>query len=124
MSFVDPVDNDALVANDGTYEDDPLGQLPEFTRSLLKVNVQVSVTIAECPRPVSQILDIGPGSIMQFDKHFEEPLILEANGERLAHGIAVRAGEFFGFQVTEMLMPPERFWTVQPPEKTTGQTGG
>ncbi len=93
-----------------------LHQLPEFTRSLLKVSVTVSVSIANSRRPITQLLDIGPGSILQFDKHFETPLVLEANGEPIAHGIAVRVGENFGFQTTEILLPPERFWSVQPPQ--------
>lgn len=92
--------------------------LPEFTRSLLKVPVTVNVTIAATKRPISQLLDIGPGSILQFDKHFEMPLVLEANGEPIADGIAVRAGENFGLQITDMKMPPERFWSVQPPSQT------
>jgi flagellar motor switch protein FliN/FliY len=90
-------------------------QLPEFTRSLLKVPVTVSVTIASTNRPISQLLEIGPGSILQFDKHFETPLVLETNGEPIAEGIAVRAGENFGIQITDMKLPPERFWSVQPP---------
>lgn len=95
-----------------------IDQLPEFTRSLLKVPVTVSVTIAATKRPISQLLDIGPGSILQFEKHFETPLELEANGEPIADGIAVRAGEQFGIQITDMKLPPERFWSVQPPIET------
>lgn len=93
-------------------------RLPEFTRSLLQVPVTVSVTIAAATKPISQIMEIGPGSVLQFDKHFESPLELYANGEPVAVGVAVRAGEFFGLQVTEMQMPPERFWSVQPPERS------
>jgi flagellar motor switch protein FliN len=107
-----------MVTDFGTqsaHEEGPQEQLPEFTRSLLKVPIIVSVTIAATARPISQLLDIGPGSILQFDKHFETPLVLEANGEPIAEGIAVRAGENFGLQITDMKLPPERFWSVQPP---------
>lgn len=92
-------------------------QLPEYTRSLLKVPVTLSVTIAATMRPISQLLEIGPGAILQFEQHFETPLVLEANREPIADGIAVRAGESYGLQITEMKMPPERFWSVQPPRR-------
>lgn len=100
---------------DDASSDSQTDQLPEFTRSLLKVPVIVSVTIAATKRPISQVLEIGPGSILQFERHYETPLQLEANGEPIADGIAVRAGEQFGIQITEMRLPPERFWSVQPP---------
>jgi len=93
--------------------EEQLASLPEFTRSLLKIQIDVSVTIAKAKRSVAQLLEIGPGSILQFDKHYELPLVMEANHEPIAEGTAVRAGENFGLHVTRVLMPPERFWTVQ-----------
>jgi flagellar motor switch protein FliN/FliY len=102
-----------------SYDDEgSWDQLPEFTRSLLKVPVTLSVTIAATRRPISQLLEIGPGSILQFDRNFEMPLELQVNGEPIADGIAVRAGDNFGLQITEMKMPPERFWSVQPTAKS------
>lgn len=105
-------------SDDGLNQEAAWDRLPEFTRSLLQVPVTVSVTIAAATKPISQIMEIGPGSVLQFDKHFESPLELHANGEPVAVGVAVRAGEYFGLQVTEMRMPPERFWSVQPPERS------
>jgi flagellar motor switch/type III secretory pathway protein FliN len=121
MSKTDPI----ATAGGGSpfpAADDHLTGLPEFTRSLLKVKVQVCVTVASARRPISQILEIGPGSILQFDRHFESPLVVEANGEPIAEGIAVRAGDHFGVQITEMKLPPERFWSVQPPSATQPTT--
>ncbi|MDP1563991.1 MAG: FliM/FliN family flagellar motor switch protein [Pirellulaceae bacterium] len=104
-------------AADSVHDGNSWDHLPEFTRSLLKVPVTLNVTIAATMRPISLLLDIGPGAILQFEQHFETPLVLEANGEPIAEGIAVRAGENFGLQITEMKMPPERFWSVQPPRQ-------
>ncbi len=120
---VDPMDTAAAdftgqFGAGGLDQEAAWDRLPEFTRSLLQVPIIVSVTIAASKKPISQIMEIGPGSVLQFDKHFESPLELDANGEPVAVGVAVRAGEFFGLQVTEMRLPPERFWSVQPPEQS------
>ena len=68
-------------------------------------------------KPIEKLLEIGPGSILQFEKNCEEPLVLEANNEPIAEGNAVRAGDRFGLQITNILMPRERFWSVQPGNK-------
>ncbi|MGC4002502.1 MAG: FliM/FliN family flagellar motor switch protein [Pirellulales bacterium] len=51
-------------------------KLPNFTRSLLKISVPVRVTLAEKRQPISSILDLGPGAIIQFEKSCEEMLDL------------------------------------------------
>ncbi len=95
-----------------------LHHLPRFTRSLLRIEIPMSVKIVSAKRPISKLLEIGPGSILQFEKNCEAPLILEANNEPIAEGTAIRIGDRFGLQISEILMPKERFWTVQPPGDT------
>lgn len=94
-----------------------LEQLPSFTRSLLQIQVSMSVKVVSTMKPIEKLLEIGPGSILQFEKNCEEPLVLEANNEPIAEGNAVRAGDRFGLQITNILMPRERFWSVQPGNK-------
>lgn len=91
-----------------------LDRLPSFTRSLLQIQIPMSVRVVSTMKPIGKLLEIGPGSILQFEKNCEDPLILEANNEPIAEGTAVRAGDKFGLQITQILMPRERFWTVQP----------
>lgn len=91
-----------------------LENLPAYTRSLLRIEIPMTVKIVSARRPIGKLLDIGPGSILQFEKNCELPLVLEANNETIAEGTAVRVGDRYGLQITQIVMPRERFWTVQP----------
>lgn len=91
-----------------------LRDLPTYTRSLLKIRVPLSVTLAAKKQPVGQILEIGPGSILQFEKSCEEMLDLNVSNLPIARGEAVKVGEKFGLRVTSLILPGERFKAVRP----------
>ncbi len=86
--------------------------LPTFSRSILRIQVPVMVTLATKKQPVSKIVELLPGSIIQFNKSCEEMLELEVSGERVAYGECVKVGDKFGLRVTSMIMPGERFASV------------
>lgn len=87
--------------------------LPSYTKSLLKIKVPVSVTLAEKRQPVSQILELGPGSIIQFEKSCEEALDLDVGVQRVAQGEVVKVGDKFGLRITNMVLPEERFHAIR-----------
>ena len=89
-----------------------LDDLPGFTRSLLKIKVPVMVTLATKKQPLGQIIELGPGSIIQFEKSCEEMLDMEAAGHRVARGEAVKVGDKFGLRITSVVLPDERFLAV------------
>lgn len=90
-----------------------LDDLPIYSRSLLRIPVTVVVTLAEKRQPLGRILELGPGSIIQFEKSCDEALELEAGGRTVALGEAVKVGEKFGLRITSMIMPEERFVEVR-----------
>jgi flagellar motor switch/type III secretory pathway protein FliN len=87
--------------------------LPSYSRSLLKVRVPVTVTLARKKQRISQIVELGPGSIIQFSKSCDQLLELEVNGRTIGEGEAVKVGEKFGLRVTGMVLPGEKFLPVQ-----------
>jgi len=89
------------------------GDLPPYTRSLLRIEVPVIVTLAEKRQKLSRIIELGPGSIIQFDKSCEEMLELEVGNQVVASGEAVKVGDKFGLRITAMVMPDERFTPVK-----------
>ena len=89
-----------------------LSKLPAYTRSLLHIEVPLSVAMASKRQRVGQILELGPGSIIHFDKSCEEMLDLYVGQHRVAQGEAVKVGEKFGLRVTSVIMPEERFKPV------------
>ena len=90
-----------------------LQRLPDYSRSLLKIQVPVSVTLATTRKPVAAIRELVPGSILQFEKMCDEMLSLEVGGRRVAEGETVKVGDKFGLRVTSILMPAERFERVK-----------
>ncbi len=90
-----------------------LRQLPHYARSLLKVRVPVKVTLASSKIPLSRVMELGHGSILQFQKSCEDPLTLEAGDQEIAAGEAVKVGDKFGLWITSIAMPEERFWVLK-----------
>lgn len=92
-----------------------LRDLPNYTRSLLRIRLPVVVTLARKREPLGRVVELGPGSIIQFDKSCEEMLELDVGGRSVATGEAVKVGDKFGLRVNGMILPEERFAPVRKP---------
>ena len=90
--------------------------LPSYGRSLLRVRVPVMVSLAHQKQAVGKIVELVPGSIIQFSKPCDEMLELEVGGRRVAQGECVKVGDKFGLRITSFILPDERFETVKAPE--------
>lgn len=77
-------------------------------RRLLRTNVPIIVTLADKRLPTSRLVDIGPGSIIEFERPCDEPLQLSANNLPIGVGEAVKIGDHFGLKVTAILTPEQR----------------
>jgi flagellar motor switch/type III secretory pathway protein FliN len=88
--------------------------LPAYSQSLLRIPVPVVVKLAQKRQPLGRVVELGPGSILQFDKSCEEMLELHIGGQPVALGEAVKVGEKFGLRVTSMVSPGERFEKALP----------
>jgi flagellar motor switch protein FliN/FliY len=87
---------------------------PPFTQNMLRIKVPVMVTLARTKQPVQSIVELVPGSIIQFSKSCDEMLELEVSGEPIAQGECVKVGDKFGLRITSMILPAERFRPVRP----------
>jgi flagellar motor switch/type III secretory pathway protein FliN len=83
--------------------------LPGYGQSLLRIDVPVSVTLAAKKAQVDEIVELGPGSLIAFDKACDETLDLYVGQHHIAVGEAVKVGDKFGLRITAMRMPDERF---------------
>ncbi|MDR1484251.1 MAG: FliM/FliN family flagellar motor C-terminal domain-containing protein [Planctomycetaceae bacterium] len=91
-----------------------IDDLPGYSRSLLKVKVPVAAVLANARKPIKSILELGVGSVIQFDKSCDELLDVEV-GQKVTVGSAeaVKVGDKFGFRIHTMVLPDERFRTVE-----------
>ncbi len=85
-----------------------LATLPLHTRGLLKIKVPVTVTLAAQRIPIQEILELGPGSIVKFDKTCNEPLELAVGDRVIATGEVVKVGDKFGLRVGAQVGPSSR----------------
>jgi len=75
---------------------------------LRNVPVPVIVTLAEKKIEMGQILGIGTGAIITFEKSCEDLLDLYVNNRLYCRGEAVKIGEKFGIKVCEVGSVQER----------------
>ena len=94
-------------------QEDDQARLPTYARSLLKIKVPVSVTLAASKQPIGRVVELTPGSIIQFEKACDEMLCLEVGGCDVAEGEAVKVGDKFGLRVTSITLPEERFTSLR-----------
>lgn len=92
--------------------DDPFVALPAYTRSLLRIDLPVRVALAHKRQRADDILGLGPGQIIQFNKSCDEMLDLMVGHQKVARGEAVKVGDKFGLRITSIVLPEERFRTV------------
>jgi flagellar motor switch/type III secretory pathway protein FliN len=89
--------------------------LPDYSRSLLRITIPVSVHLAAKKETVQDVVEMVPGAIIKFDKGCDELLQMVIGGQLIAEGEAVKVGDKFGFRVSKMLMPREHFIPVRRP---------
>jgi flagellar motor switch/type III secretory pathway protein FliN len=87
--------------------------LPGCTKSLLKVKLPVAAVLASAKRPIKMILELGVGSVVQFDKSCDSFLDLQVGQVNVGNGEAVKVGDKFGLRVHSIQLPRERFRTVE-----------
>lgn len=91
-------------------------ELPGYSRSLLRIDVPVSVQLAAKKEFVQEVVEIVPGSIIKFDKGCDQLLQMLVGGQLVAEGEAVKVGDKFGFRVTSMVLPNETFLPAKRPK--------
>lgn len=86
---------------------DELSQRENVDR-LLDVSLSLSVELGRKQMQIREILDLGPGKIIELDKLAGEPVDLLVNGKILAKGEVVVVDENFGVRITDLLNPKDR----------------
>ena len=67
------------------------------------VPLDVTVELGRTIKPISDILNFAPGTIIELDKIAGEPVDVLVNGKYVARGEVVVIEESFGVRVTEII---------------------
>ena len=78
------------------------GSFPGTHSFLLGVKLTVSVEVGRVQLPVREVLDLGPGSLIELQRSTAEPVEMYANGRCIGKGEIVVIGDQFGVRVTEL----------------------
>lgn len=70
---------------------------------IMDVNVQVYVELGRTVMQVRDVLGLGPGSVVELDKHAGEPVEVVVNNKTVARGEVVVIDENFGVRITEIV---------------------
>lgn len=89
----------------------PAAKKQQNTRTLdflMDVALQVSVEVGRARMTIQDLLQMGPGSVVELEKLAGEPLDIFINGKPVARGEAVIVNEKFGVRLTDIISPEDR----------------
>jgi len=75
---------------------------------LLDVRMPIAIELGRTEMAISEILSLGPGSVVELNKLAGEPVDLLVNGKTVARGEVVVVDENFGVRITMLMSPEER----------------
>ena len=78
---------------------------PENIDLIMDVPLEVTVELGRTTKSISDILDFGPGKIIELNKIAGEPIDVLVNGKYVAKGEVVVIEESFGVRITEIVSP-------------------
>ncbi len=81
---------------------------PANIEMLLDVHLPVTVELGRNQIAVKEILDFGPGSIVELKRLANEPVDILVNGVLVARGEVVVIEDHFGVRLTSLISPEER----------------
>jgi flagellar motor switch protein FliN/FliY len=75
---------------------------------ILDIPLKVSVELGRTKMPVSDLLNLTQGSVIELNKLAGEPMEVYVNDKLIARGEAVVVNEKFGVRLTDIISPAER----------------
>lgn len=96
----------AGVAAMPTLEEDPTKS--RNLQLILDIPLRVTVELGRAKMVVSELLNLGQGSVIELNKLAGEPMEVLVNDKLVARGEAVVVNEKFGVRLTDIISPAER----------------
>lgn len=75
---------------------------------ILDIPLKVTVELGRARMVVSELLNLGQGSVIELSKLAGEPMEVLVNNKLVARGEAVVVNEKFGVRLTDIISPSER----------------
>jgi flagellar motor switch protein FliN len=91
----------------------PPDSLSPGIRLLMDVELEVSLRFGSKEMPLGEILDLGPGDVVQLDRNVSDPVDLIVGDKIVACGEVVLVNGNFGLRVTEVASPKKRLESIR-----------
>ena len=85
----------------------PLKDLPNLD-FILDIPLEVTVELGRTKMLISDLLQLGQGSVIELTKLAGEPMEILINQKLIARGEVVMVNEKFGVRLTDIISPAER----------------
>lgn len=89
------------------------GGLAPGIELLLDVELDASLRFGCREMPLGELLDLGPGDVVQLDRHVADPVDLIVGDKIVARGEVVLINGNFGLRVTEVTAPRKRLESIR-----------
>ncbi|MGH7071309.1 MAG: FliM/FliN family flagellar motor switch protein [Terracidiphilus sp.] len=104
----------AVAAEEGSLPPpEPAPALGPGIELLLDVELEASLRFGSREMPLGEILDLGPGDVVQLDRHVSDPVDLIVGDKIVARGEVVLVNGNFGLRVTEVAAPRKRLESIR-----------
>ncbi len=106
----DDIDQIAEQFGGGSKADDGVkpGVKDRNLNLILDIPLKVTVELGRTKMPVSELLNLTQGSVIELAKLAGEPMEVLVNDKLIARGEAVVVNEKFGVRLTDIISPTER----------------
>jgi flagellar motor switch protein FliN/FliY len=95
------------------HHDENIVQFPaEKSRNidmLMAVPMDITVELGRIEKPIKDILNMGPGSILELDKFKGDRVDIMVNGKKIAIGEVVVVDNSYGVRITDIVKSKDRF---------------
>ncbi len=80
---------------------------------ILDIPLEISVELGRTRVLIDDLLQLGPGSVVELDKLAGEPVEILANNKLVARGEVVVMNEKFAIRLTDIVSPMERIKSLR-----------
>jgi len=79
-----------------------------MSQAIDDVDVELTVVLGQTFMPIRQLLKLGRGAVIELEGHQDQPVKIYANGEMIAKGEIMVAGENVAVSITQSIKNYQR----------------
>lgn len=94
------------------FDKDNINSNKENIDLIMDVPLEITVELGRTKRLIKDILEFGPGTVVELDRLAGEPVDVIVNGKFIAKAEVVVIDESFGVRITDIVSPSKRLKKV------------